>query len=88
MVFHLYIGEWILVTWFEIFSDGFKDFQHKCKHGDYIGIDCYAATSPAEYFAVLSEVFFERPAVLEQHYAGVYDQLRQYYRQDPLLRLK
>lgn len=74
-------------SWFEVFSSGFKDFQNKCSHGKHIGIDCYAATSPAEYFAVLSEVFFERPHIIQQNYAKIYDQLRQYYRQDTLARL-
>jgi len=74
-------------AWAEAFSNGFEDFQDKCRHGKNIGIDCYASTSPAEYFAVLSEVFFERPDVLRLHYAAVYDQLQQYYRQDPLTRL-
>lgn len=74
-------------AWAEAFSAGFEDFQHKCSSGKAIGIDCYAASSPAEYFAVLSEVFFERPDVLQQHYAVIYDQLRQYYRQDTLARL-
>jgi len=75
-------------VWNEAFSAGFEDFQHKCSKGKAVGIDCYAASSPAEYFAVLSEVFFEYPDVLQQHYAVIYDQLRQYYRQDPLMRLK
>jgi Mlc titration factor MtfA (ptsG expression regulator) len=73
--------------WFEIFSESFKDFEHKCKRGKHIGIDCYAATSPAEFFAVLSEVFFERPDVIKRHYSDVYRQLRLYYQQDPLMRL-
>ncbi|PCJ87906.1 MAG: hypothetical protein COA54_03835 [Thiotrichaceae bacterium] len=73
--------------WFKYFSEGFKDFEYKCSRGKHIGIDCYAATSPAEYFAVLSEVFFERPDVINQHYPNVYEQLRQYYKQDPLTRL-
>ena len=72
--------------WFKIFSAGFSDFQHKCSSRQLIDIDCYAATSPAEFFAVCSEVFFERPDVLSYHYGEVYDQLRQYYRQDPLAR--
>jgi len=76
-----------ITVWTEAFRAGFEDLQHKCNTGEYIGIDCYAASSPAEYFAVLSEVFFERPDVLQQHYAAVYEQLRQYYRQDPLVRL-
>lgn len=72
-------------VWVAAFSTGFEDFKHKCSRGIDIGIDCYAASSPAEYFAVLSEVFFERPDVLQQHSSVIYDQLRQYYRQDPLM---
>jgi Mlc titration factor MtfA (ptsG expression regulator) len=75
------------VRWFEAFNAGFEDFKHKCSNGVHIGIDCYAATLPAEFFAVLSEVFFERPDLLQQHYSEIYEQLRQYYRQDPLTRL-
>ena len=75
------------IAWTGAFSAGFDDFQHKCRAGEDIGIDCYGASSPAEFFAVLSEVFFERPDVLRQHYAAVYEQLRLYYRQDPLVRL-
>ena len=54
------------------------------------GKDCvnpYAATSPAEFFAVLSEYFFTAPKVLKQHCSEVYTQLSAYYRQDPLQRL-
>ena len=72
--------------WVEVFTAGFEDFQKKCGRGIDLGIDCYAATSPAEFFAVFSEVFFERPDILHQSYAAVYDLLRQYYRHDPLAR--
>lgn len=74
-------------AWTKDFSQAFTHFQHHCHGGDYNGIDCYAATSPAEFFAVFSEVFFERPDVLEQHYPKIYQHLRLYYRQDPLKRL-
>lgn len=74
--------------WFNVLSNGFEDFQHKCSRGISIGIDCYAATSPAEYFAVLSEVYFERPDIIYDKYAEIYELLRQYYRQDPLMRLR
>jgi hypothetical protein len=73
--------------WFETFSSGFDDFQAKCARGVSMGIDCYAASSPAEFFAVFSEVFFERPDLLSQHYAAIYGLMQQYYRQDPLTRL-
>lgn len=75
-------------AWTNVFSDGFEDFQQRCRHGAHIGIDCYAATSPAEFFAVLSEIFFERPDLLCQHYAEIYQQMRQYYQQHPLQRLR
>ncbi len=75
-------------TWFDVFMRDFADFQHRCKQSKHSDIDCYGATSPAEFFAVLSEVFFERPDVIKKHYADVYTQLKLYYRQDPLLRLQ
>lgn len=86
--FPLLHADMVATAWAEAFSAGFEDFTHKCSKGEAMGIDCYGASSPAEYFAVLSEVFFERPDILRQHYAAVYEQLRQYYRQDTLARLR
>ena len=74
-------------AWVAAFTAGYEDFQAKCERGEDIGINGYAATAPAEFFAVLSEVFFEHPGVIQQHYATIYDCLRQYYKQDPLARL-
>ena len=73
--------------WVDALSAGFEDFQRHCAHGRHTEIDCYGATSPAEFFAVLSEVFFERPGVLRHHYPDIYTQFKLYYKQDPLLRL-
>lgn len=75
--------------WADALGAGFKDFVRKCSHGEAkaMQIDCYGASSPAEYFAVFSEVFFERPELIQQHYADVYEQLQQYYRQDTSTRL-
>ena len=74
-------------AWSRAFSAAFENFQHQCSAGNNIGIDCYGASSPTEFFAVLSEVFFEKPEVIHRHYADVYEQMKQFYRQDPLLRL-
>ena len=49
-------------------------------------IDPYAAESPAEFFAVLSEVFFVDPTLLLQEYAKVYELFAWFYRQDPASR--
>jgi MtfA peptidase len=74
-------------TWTQIFHAGFDDLRRCCEMDIYTGIDCYAASTPAEFFAVLSEVFFMRPDLLQPLYPAVYDQLRQFYRQDPLRRV-
>ena len=71
-------------TWTQIFSAAYEDFFRRCEQGEHISIDAYAAESPAEFFAVLSEVFFERPDLLDHYYPAVYAQLKLYYRQDPL----
>ncbi|KPJ91560.1 MAG: hypothetical protein AMJ53_11395 [Gammaproteobacteria bacterium SG8_11] len=72
--------------WSKVLGEAFEDFQYKVSRGAYVTIDTYAATSPAEFFAVLSEVFFERPDDLHVLYPQVYDQFKQFYRQDPLAR--
>ena len=50
-------------------------------------IDEYAASDPAEFFAVSSEYFFEQPELLAGAYPAVYAQLVSFYRQDPGARL-
>jgi len=72
--------------WVDAFTEGFEILQSRCQQGKVVDIDCYAASSPAEFFAVLSEVFFERPHVIHQHYPDIYQLLQQYYRQDTLAR--
>ena len=48
--------------------------------GESAFIDPYAATSPAEFFAVLSEVFFTAPDILKNRYPSVHKQLTLFYR--------
>ncbi len=73
-------------AWVAAMSAGFADIQQRCDNNQHVEIDCYAAISPAEFFAVLSEVFFERPVVIQQRYPAIYTQLCQYYRQNPIAR--
>jgi hypothetical protein len=74
-------------AWANAFMAAYEDFQKRTERGEHIGIDTYAATAPAEFFAVVSEVFFERPTTVVKYYPDTYEQLRQYYKQDPLQRL-
>ncbi|WP_455200832.1 M90 family metallopeptidase [Kaarinaea lacus] len=72
--------------WVATLSDAYNDFQNRLNTWNDVPIDDYAASSPAEFFAVFSEVFFERPDILTAYYPGVYVQFKQFYRQDPLTR--
>jgi len=51
-------------------------------------IDPYAAEAPGEFFAVLSEYFFESPRLVKAEYPEIYHQLAAFYRQDPLARIR
>ena len=73
--------------WSRVFTAAFEDFRGRVGRGDVTAIDPYASESPAEFFAVLSEAFFETPGALRAEYAAVYDQLSAFYQQDPAARL-
>ena len=70
--------------WASVFSSAFDRFQTKLDKGQRTVIDPYGATNPAEFFAVLTETFYEKPTQLKKNYPKVYDQLCSYYRVDPL----
>jgi len=74
-------------TWSQTFGAAYQDFCTRVDRGEYMRIDPYASENPGEFFAVLSEVFFETPTVVRTEYPTVYEQLRQFYRQDPIRRM-
>ena len=53
------------------------------KHHRRTLIDSYGATNPAEFFAVVTELFFEKPHQLKERHPALYEQLRGFYQQDP-----
>lgn len=69
--------------WSETFWREFHRLHHELRNGLPTLIDPYAATAPAEFFAVVTEVFFQRPHELASAHADLYAQLRKYYRLDP-----
>lgn len=71
--------------WTAAFSDAFAHLQQQLAHHR-PGINAYAATAPAEFFAVASEYFFSDPHTLRHQFPAVYDQLALFYRQDPIIR--
>ena len=74
-------------AWAAAFTAAYEDFCRKVDGGCDIGIDPYAAESPAEFFAVVSETYFESPGIVASAYPDVYAQLALFYRQDTVARL-
>lgn len=75
-----------VADWANTFTLAYENFCARLEAGETVEIDPYAAESPAEFFAVMSEAFFEVPLVLQQAYPAVYRQLAAFYRQDPAVR--
>lgn len=72
--------------WQRVMTRAFEQLQAQVARRAPSVLRPYAATKPAEFFAVATEVFFEQPRTLEQGLPDVYDLLRRYYRQDPARR--
>lgn len=69
--------------WHEVMSTAFERLGRELSMGVRGPLRAYAATNPAEFFAVCTEVFFERPKALREWDERVYDALRRFYGQDP-----
>jgi Mlc titration factor MtfA (ptsG expression regulator) len=73
--------------WQRVMRDAYADFSARVDADEDTAIDPYAAESPGEFFAVLSEVFFAEPALLQDEYPEVYREFARFYRQDPAGRI-
>lgn len=75
-----------LRVWIDTFTETYNYLRKRIAKHHGTNIDPYAAENPAEFFAVVSEEFFAAPEQLHHYHADVYQQLRLFYRQDPLQR--
>lgn len=71
--------------WISVLGPEFDRLVENCRQGHHGSIDCYGATNPAEFFAVITEAFFERPNSLRLHHEETYSVLRDYYCLNPAL---
>ena len=69
--------------WSQVFHAAYAHLQSEAVHGVQGLINHYGAQDPAEFFAVVSEVFFEQPTKLAAHYPALYAELSGYYKVDP-----
>ena len=72
-------------AWAEVFSEEFQNLI-KASNNNYKSVmDYYGATNPAEFFAVATETFFEKPNQMSNKHPELYDELKTYYCVDPRL---
>ena len=70
--------------WSRVLSAEFEALQRCVRDGRHMLFNSYGAADPAEFFAVVSEVFFEQPGPLAEGHGELYQVLSEFYRVDPL----
>ncbi len=71
------------IAWARVLGASFKALRKAARRGWPTLLDKYGATNPAEFFAVATECFFEKPHALKRLHPELYEQLRLFYQQDP-----
>lgn len=71
-------------NWARVFAAEFSGLQEQVWNGQGSLLDEYGATNPAEFFAVATETFFERPREMLEHHRELYQELASYYQVDPV----
>ena len=70
-------------AWARVFGRAYKLLGRYVEAGVSSDIDAYGAQSPAEFFAVATEMFFEKPRALRKRHPELYAELAAFYCQDP-----
>ena len=71
-------------SWRAVMRSEFASLRAADETGIRMLLDNYGATNPAEFFAVTTEAFFERPKSLRAHHPKLYAELARYFQQDPV----
>lgn len=71
------------VSWARVLNREFIRLRQGRPRLQVNALDDYGARNPAEFFAVATEAFFERPAQLKSQAPDLYRELQLYYRVDP-----
>ena len=69
--------------WSRVLGEEYQRLRASVEAGEHSLLDDYGATDPAEFFAVLAEVFFEQPQPLRAENPVLYDELSRFFRVDP-----
>jgi len=71
------------LSWARVIGDEYQKFLQSIRLHQQTLIDEYGATNLAEFFAVITECFFEQPQELQKKHPKLYQQLQEFYKQDP-----
>ena len=71
-------------AWTKVFSQEYTRLRDKISANKKTLIDGYGAVSEGEFFAVVTELFFERPQLFSKEHPELYEELTKYYRLNPL----
>lgn len=69
--------------WARVLGVAYEGLVRDDEEGNKTLLDTYGAKNPAEFFAVVTECFFERPRALRARHPALYEQMREFYQQDP-----
>jgi Mlc titration factor MtfA (ptsG expression regulator) len=79
----LLAGESSYRSWASALSGEYAVLQRDARSGRRSLLDHYGATNPAEFFAVATETFFEKPRRMARHHQELFEILQSYYKIDP-----
>ncbi len=71
------------LTWARVLKREYRKLGDQIARGEETVLDGYGLNSPAEFFAVATEAFFEKTSQLKLQHPELYEQLRSYYKVDP-----
>jgi len=72
------------LAWARVLRKDYENLRSAAMQNRHDLLRDYAATNPAEFFAVATEYFFEKPKELKRRHPELYDELKQFYQQDPI----
>ncbi len=70
-------------SWAKVFGANYAEFQALVEAGKRTLLDPYGATEPAEFFAVATETFFEKPRQMNRRHPDLYGEMKGFYGVDP-----
>jgi Mlc titration factor MtfA (ptsG expression regulator) len=70
-------------NWSAVLSRDYANLRADAIYQQQSVLDHYGATSPAEFFAVATETFFEKPYQMAERHPALFAEFGKYYRVDP-----